>query len=93
MARAAGPRKWDVDGHELIDYWMGHGALLLGPYHPAMVEAVQRQVSKGTHYGACHELEVEWAEWITRLSRPPSGCASRCPAPRRRIWRFAWRAP
>ena len=21
----------------------------------------------GTHYGACHELEVEWAEWITRL--------------------------
>ncbi|MCZ7625782.1 MAG: hypothetical protein M5R38_08015 [Candidatus Methylomirabilis sp.] len=27
--RAGGSRKWDVDGHELIDYWMGHGALIL----------------------------------------------------------------
>ena len=39
--RAAGPRKWDVDGHEYIDYWMGHGALFLGHCHPAVVEAVQ----------------------------------------------------
>jgi glutamate-1-semialdehyde 2,1-aminomutase len=65
--RAAGPRKWDVDGREYIDYWMGHGALFLGHSHPALVEAVQRQVARGTHYGACHELEVEWAEWVTRL--------------------------
>ena len=21
--RAAGSRKWDVDGHEYVDYWMG----------------------------------------------------------------------
>src|SRR4029077_2536193 len=27
IERAAGPRKWDVDGREYIDYWMGHGAL------------------------------------------------------------------
>jgi glutamate-1-semialdehyde 2,1-aminomutase len=55
VARAAGPRKWDVDGREYIDYWMGHGALFLGHSHPAMVEAVKRQVSLGTHYGACHK--------------------------------------
>ncbi len=67
VSRAAGPRKWDVDGHEYIDYWMGHGALLLGHAHPALVEAVTAQVARGTHYGACHELEVQWAEWITRL--------------------------
>jgi glutamate-1-semialdehyde 2,1-aminomutase len=67
IERAAGPRKWDVDGREYIDYWMGHGALFLGHSHPALVEAVQRQIARGTHYGACHELEVEWAEWITRL--------------------------
>jgi glutamate-1-semialdehyde 2,1-aminomutase len=67
VTRADGPRKWDVDGREYIDYWMGHGALFLGHSHPSLVEAVQRQVSRGTHYGACHELEVEWAEWITRL--------------------------
>ena len=28
--RALGSRKWDVDGHELVDYWSGHGAILLG---------------------------------------------------------------
>src|SRR5437868_6317016 len=65
--RALGSRKWDVDGKEYIDYWMGHGALLLGHGHPAIVEAVQRQVGLGTHYGASHPLEVEWGELIQRL--------------------------
>ena len=27
--RASGSRKWTVEGKELIDYWAGHGALLL----------------------------------------------------------------
>jgi glutamate-1-semialdehyde 2,1-aminomutase len=67
VARAEGPRKWDVDGREYIDYWMGHGALFLGHAHPTLVDAVRAQIARGTHYGACHELEVEWAEWITRL--------------------------
>ena len=58
VTRAQGPRKWDVDGREYVDYWMGHGALFLGHAHPSLVEAVTRQVSRGTHYGACHELEV-----------------------------------
>ena len=65
--RAEGAYKWDVDGHRLIDYWSGHGALLLGHSHPAVVEAVQRQVSRATHPGACHELEIEWASWVQRL--------------------------
>jgi glutamate-1-semialdehyde 2,1-aminomutase len=67
VERAAGSKKHAVDGHEIIDYWMGHGALLLGHSHPAVVEAVQRQMSLGTHYGACHELEIEWGEWVRRL--------------------------
>jgi glutamate-1-semialdehyde 2,1-aminomutase len=65
--RAAGSRKWDVDGHELIDYWSGHGALLLGHSHPDVVDAVQRQVAKATHPGGCHDLEIEWAEWVRKL--------------------------
>jgi glutamate-1-semialdehyde 2,1-aminomutase len=67
VTRAQGPRKWDIDGREYVDYWMGHGALFLGHAHPSLVEAVQQQIGRGTHYGACHELEVEWAEWIARL--------------------------
>ncbi len=66
-ARATGCRKWDVQGRELIDYWTGHGSLLLGHSHPAIVEAVQKQVALGTHLGACHELEVEWAERVVRM--------------------------
>lgn len=67
VTHAQGPRKWDVDGHEYLDYWMGHGALFLGHAHPAVVRAIQAQVARGTHYGACHELEVTWAEWVNRL--------------------------
>jgi glutamate-1-semialdehyde 2,1-aminomutase len=67
VAHAQGARKWDVDGHEYIDYWAGHGALLLGHNHPEVQRAVQAQLAKGTHYGACHELEVQWGEWVQRL--------------------------
>jgi glutamate-1-semialdehyde 2,1-aminomutase len=66
-ARAAGARKWDVDGNEYVDYFGGHGALLLGHAHPAVVEAVQAQVTQGTHWGSSHEAEVRWAELVQRL--------------------------
>src|SRR5256714_993809 len=56
-ARAAGARKWDVDGNEYVDYFGGHGALLLGHAHPAVVAAVQTQVQQGTHWGSSHEME------------------------------------
>ena len=67
VARSSGSRKWLIDGTELIDYTMGHGALLLGHAHPVVVEAVREQVARGTHYGAANPLEVEWAELITAL--------------------------
>ncbi len=67
ISRAEGSRKWDADGNEYVDYFGGHGALLLGHNHPAVVEAVAGQLSRGTHYGASHELELEWAELITKL--------------------------
>lgn len=67
IERADGSHKWDVDGHEYIDYFGGHGALLLGHNHPEVVEAVADQLTKGTHYGASHELELEWAEQIIQM--------------------------
>ncbi len=67
VARAAGSRKWDVDGNEIIDYVMGHGSLLLGHQYPAVVDAVAAQARLGTHYGASHELEIRWGELVRRL--------------------------
>ncbi|MBS0262986.1 MAG: aminotransferase class III-fold pyridoxal phosphate-dependent enzyme [Planctomycetes bacterium] len=66
---AAGSKKYDVDGNEIIDYWMGHGSLLLGHSHPAVVAAVQKQVARATHPGACHELEIDWAHRVQKLIR------------------------
>ncbi|MGH7364709.1 MAG: aminotransferase class III-fold pyridoxal phosphate-dependent enzyme, partial [Candidatus Methylomirabilales bacterium] len=67
IERGRGARKWSVEGHELIDYWMGHGALFLGHLHPAVVAAVKAQMERGTHLGGCHPLEVRWAELVTQL--------------------------
>ena len=67
VVRAQGSRKWLVDGRELVDYTMGHGALLLGHAHPEVVAAVRRQAGDGTHFGAGSPLEVEWAERIAAL--------------------------
>ena len=68
VAKAKGPRKWDVDGNEYVDYFGGHGAMLLGHSHPAVVEAVKKQMELGTHYGSSHELEVRWAELVCELT-------------------------
>ena len=46
VERAAGSRKWDVDGNEYVDYLGGHGALILGHNHPAVLDAVTAQVRK-----------------------------------------------
>ena len=67
ITHAKGSHKWDVDGNEYIDYVTGHGALILGHAHPAIVKAVQEQVAKGTHYGENHELEIQWAELIQKM--------------------------
>jgi glutamate-1-semialdehyde 2,1-aminomutase len=64
---ASGSRKWDVDGNEIVDYVMGHGALFLGHAYPEITRAVQEQAAKGTHYGASHELELRWGQLVKRL--------------------------
>ncbi|MDP3062180.1 MAG: aspartate aminotransferase family protein [Chloroflexota bacterium] len=68
VTHASGPRKWDVDGNEYVDYVMGHGSLLLGHCHPAIVAAVTQQVTRSTHPGASTELEIRWADAVKRLA-------------------------
>lgn len=62
-----GAYKWDVDGHRYIDFLVGHGALLLGQSHPAVVQAVVEQMPRGTHFGAAHEQEIRWAQLVRQL--------------------------
>ena len=65
--RAKGSKKWSIEGHELIDYFVGHGSHILGHSPADVVKAVQEQMEKGTHYGANHELEIEWAQLVKQL--------------------------
>jgi len=67
VERAKGAYKWDVAGHKLIDYAMGHGSLILGHNDEDVVAAVHAQLDRGTHFGAGHEGEILWAEQITKL--------------------------
>jgi len=64
---ARGPRKWDVDGNEYVDYFGGHGALLLGHNHPKVTAAIHAALERGTHFGANHPLEIRWAEQVKRM--------------------------
>ncbi len=67
IARAKGAHKWDVDGHQLIDYAVGHGSLIFGHDDPEISAALKAQVSQGTHFGAGHLGEIAWAEQIVKL--------------------------
>ncbi len=67
VARAAGPRKWDVDGNEYVDYFGGHGALLLGHNHPKVLAVAQEALALGTHFGSNHPMEVRWAELVKEM--------------------------
>lgn len=62
--RGQGVYKWDTTGHRYLDLWMGHGALLFGNAHPAVVSAVARQMAEGQHLGGVHRLHFAWAERI-----------------------------
>ena len=62
-----GSRIWDVDGFEYSDFHGGFGVGLAGHAHPAIVEAVQDRVTKGTHFAQPTEDAIVVAR---ELSQP-----------------------
>lgn len=61
-----GPYLWDVTGRRYLDYLLGSGPMLLGHAHPAVVEAAQRQIERGTSYMLLNEPAIQLAEEIVR---------------------------
>jgi glutamate-1-semialdehyde 2,1-aminomutase len=61
-----GPYLWDTTGRRYLDYLLGSGPMLLGHAHPAVVEAVGRQLARGTTYLLVNEPIVELAEELCR---------------------------
>jgi glutamate-1-semialdehyde 2,1-aminomutase len=50
LSHGSGSKLYDVDGNEYVDMHGGYGVSLAGHGHPAIVAAVQRQVTRGTHF-------------------------------------------
>jgi acetylornithine/N-succinyldiaminopimelate aminotransferase len=69
LRRGAGCRVWDADGREYLDLIAGIAVSALGHGHPALVEAVTRQVSRLAHTSNLflHEPGIELAERLLAL--------------------------
>ncbi len=61
-----GGHLYDVNGRRYIDYLLGSGPMVLGHAHPAVVDAVRRQMERGTSYMVLNEPSIELAEEIVR---------------------------
>jgi acetylornithine aminotransferase len=69
LSRGQGCRVWDADGREYLDLIAGIAVSALGHAHPAIIEAVSRQVADVAHTSNLflHERELELAERILAL--------------------------
>jgi acetylornithine/N-succinyldiaminopimelate aminotransferase len=69
LARGSGCTVWDVDGNSYLDLIGGIAVSALGHAHPALVEAVTRQVGTLAHTSnlVLHERQVELAERLVGL--------------------------
>lgn len=61
---AEGPYLYDIDGNRYIDYIGSWGPMILGHRPPAVIEAIEKAIAKGTSYGAPTEAESRLAEQI-----------------------------
>ncbi len=66
VSHGDGPRVWDVDGNEYLDFHNGFSAMVQGHAHPVIGAAVTRRHALGTHFGATTEDAVAVAEELAR---------------------------
>jgi len=67
FARGEGCHIWDVDGRRYVDFMCSWGPNILGHKHPAVLEAVQRQLALGDCLNGPTERLVELAEHLVDL--------------------------
>ena len=69
--RGKGSRVWDVDGNEYVDFHNGFGVMVVGHAHPRIVEAVQRQIERGSHFAQPVEDGIVVARELARRFQQP----------------------
>ncbi len=68
VTRGEGAMIHDTSGKTYIDFLLGSGPMILGHAHPAVVEAVTRQIVRGTTFMALNEPAIELAERVVDAS-------------------------
>lgn len=69
VERAQGSHIYDVDGNDYLDYCLAYGPLVMGHANPHIIEAVEKQLEKGSTYGVPSEKEIDLAKEV--VSRVP----------------------
>src|SRR5947199_9651896 len=64
MARAEGAFRYDIDGHQYIDYIGSWGPMILGHAHPEVRAAVAEALELGSSFGAPTTRETAIAEAV-----------------------------
>jgi len=67
IVRGEGCRVWDLNDQEYIEYGMGNRAVGLGHAYPPVVEAAQRELSRGCNFTRPSPLEVQCADQFLSL--------------------------
>jgi glutamate-1-semialdehyde 2,1-aminomutase len=62
ISHGRGAHVWDADGNEYIEYGSGLRAVSLGHAHPRVVDAVRRELDRGSNFVRPAIIEVEAAE-------------------------------
>jgi glutamate-1-semialdehyde 2,1-aminomutase len=67
VKKTKGSKVWDADGNEYVDFWMGNYTHILGHSPRVVVQAIEKQLKEGIHWGTVYEKQIEWAELIREL--------------------------
>ena len=57
----------DVDGNRYLDFTLSQGPMILGHSHPALLERVAAESTRGQLYAGQHLLEIEAAERVCEI--------------------------
>ncbi|MEW6376765.1 MAG: aspartate aminotransferase family protein [Thermodesulfobacteriota bacterium] len=66
LSHGKGSRVYDVFGKEFIDLTLSWGSVILGHAHPAIIEAVRKQIEKGSSFSYVNEPALELAQEMVR---------------------------
>ncbi|MEU8591704.1 glutamate-1-semialdehyde 2,1-aminomutase [Streptomyces sp. NPDC048664] len=62
ISHGQGAHVWDIDGNRYIEYGSGLRSVSLGHAHPRVIEAVRREIGRGSNFVRPSIVEVEAAE-------------------------------